>query len=205
MGVNSHILKNKYKIEEKVIRRSGNKKDIVCVTERDKDGRKVHSFSYYLPKAPDEKSVPQKNTVGIIRQDKISSYAEKVNMSAELLEKYVELYVLMFPGKLDCAGYRNLSNRFLAECLKVLQGIDVERELEERTRPLPFEYAISEQERQNKIASFCNTNDITADELDNAVKAYLDKYPDKITSNGHKHYSERFLNACIRYQNTRKT
>ena len=140
-----------------------------------------------------------------LRKIKLSQYAEKHGIAVDVVSAYLELYVLIYPDKLQSAGYRNLSNRFLDDCFKALSGVDVEKELEERTRPIPFEYAISEDERQAKIVAFCKTNSISSDELENAVKAYLDRYPDKIESNGHKYYSERFLSACMRYQSASKT
>lgn len=191
--------------EEKTIVRNGKSSDLVYFNYKDKKGRIVSRSVYRIPKKKNEIAASKKQSFETVRTDKIACYAEKVGISKELLSKSIELYVLLFPERANCAGYRNLSNRFFTECLDALKGVDVESEFEERTRPIPFEYAISEEERRCKIVAFCKTNSISADELENAVKAYLERYPDKIETNGHKYYSERFLNACIRYQSASKT
>lgn len=133
-----------------------------------------------------------------LRAEKLALYSETHGIELKYLYKVIELYLKRYPDKVTCAGNVNGSNRFIEACLQDCKNIDVVEELKRLDHEAKNVCVLSDEERTEKINSFCRLHLVTPVEVENAVDAYLSKYPDKIGTEGHKHLSQRFLRACMR-------
>ena len=147
---------------------------------------------------------PQVNkTYQDVCREKIVAFAVKHNITVEAVEQIVLEYITKYPDEQNSAGFRNASFRFLEKCLleKTLNPI-AENILTDKTvsaQDFVTEKSVIKTDLQlTKFYRFCEFYQISNYDMENAISNYLAKFPFKSETQGYKHFSDRFLRACVR-------